>query len=152
MTQPNANGLVSLLLSLVLSSLGGCLTVGTAGCAQIKPTTKFGGTIFGWEFVDTKDNDIEIIDLDVSPGAKSVKAASIIIRNNSSDVIDANVAQMMAFVEQQRAANEGITAAFAGLAQSVQALGGALSGALARLPAVKSDAVSVTPPAHPTPH
>lgn len=122
-------GLTTWLIPLLLG--GGCLST-TAGCAFIKPTTELAGP--GWHFVDTKNNDIEIVNLNVDPETKAVHADSIVVRNNASDVVTANVAQMMAFVEQQRAANEGIREAFVGITNTANAL----SGALLNLPTVRA--------------
>ena len=95
----------------------GCLST---GCAFIKPTTAFSinpitRTI---SFVDTKDNDIEVTGVTYSP-ENGFGLESLIVSNKSSPVIEADVAQMLAFVEQQRAANEGIAQALAGISNIV---------------------------------
>lgn len=113
-----------------------------AGCAQIKPTTQVSinpitRTI---SFKDTKNNDVTFEEVSYNHDTKTFYVKGFVLKNNSSEVIDSNVQQMMAFVEQQRAANEGITQAFAGLAENISALGGALTGVLANLPAVKTSA------------
>lgn len=95
-------------------------TVLGVGCAFIKPTTSFEGP--GWSFMDTKDNDI-IMDrpsFTKDGQSASFNAERISVANKSSSVIEANVQQMLAFVEQQKAANEGIKAAMSGLAQIVK--------------------------------
>jgi len=123
----------------------GCLVAGAAamsGCAYSEPVTRFGGGPFGWEFVDTKDNDIEIVGLNVDPASKVISAEKIVVRNNASDVIVQNVQQMLAFVEQQRAANEGIAVTLAGLSNmmgQIVPLADQLRQAVAALPAVAID-------------
>ena len=56
------------------------------------------------------------------PATGKFTIEKLVISNKSSPVIEANVQQMLAFAEQQRAANEGITAAFDGIAQTVSSL------------------------------
>ena len=85
-----------------------------AGCAFIKPTTEIVGP--GWRFTDTKDNDIDLV-CSYDPETNAFKIDKLIISNKSSPVVEANVQQMLAFAEQQRAANEGIKTAFEGINQ-----------------------------------
>lgn len=89
------------------------------GCAFITPTTELSGP--GWSFRDTKDNDIDLV-ASYDPETKSFKIEKLIISNKSSPVIEANVQQMLAFVEQQKAANEGIKAAFEGITSTINQL------------------------------
>ena len=103
--------------------LGGCVL----GCAFIKPTTQLSGGALGWEFVDTKDNDIALEGASFDPASKTFKIEKLIIGNKSSPVIEANVQQMLAFVEQQKAANEGIKAVFAGLSDMMNVVRGTVS-------------------------
>jgi len=113
-----------------------CCLVG--GCAYANPgtTLKFDPLNYEVYFYDTKDNDVELAELsyNVDTGAFAMK--DLKIRNNASDVREANVAQMMAFVEQQRAANEGIIAAFNGLAELTNMLGLATSKVIRSMPDV----------------
>lgn len=97
-----------------------------SGCAWFKPTTEIvfnpaTGTV---RFTDTKDNDIHFDKVSVVWNADdgSVLVDNFTAANKSSPVVYANVQQMLAFVEQQRAANEGITAALSGLNGIVQTL------------------------------
>ena len=90
------------------------------GCAFIKPTTRLAGP--GWEFVDTKDNDIQIKNAKFDPETKGFSVEDLIVANKSSPVIEANVKQMLAFAEQQRAFNEGLQVAMTGLANIVNEL------------------------------
>lgn len=80
-----------------------CLLFLLEGCAFITPTTELSGP--GWHFVDTKDNDIEFVG-NFESGKFIIE--KLTISNKSSPVIEANVQQMLALVEQQKAANEGI--------------------------------------------
>ncbi len=104
---------VNVLMAVVVI-LGGCVLT---GCAFIKPTTQLKAGIFGFEFYDTKDNDVVVKGAHFNPETKEFTVDELTVANKSSPVIEANIAQMMAFVEQQHAANEGIKAAFDGLAQ-----------------------------------
>lgn len=132
-------GIVSLLIPALLG--GGCLTA--SGCAFIKPTTQLDmnpitRTI---SFVDTKDNDVEIngVHWADGPDGKSFTVESVIVANKASPVIEANVQQMLAFVEQQRAANEGIAASLAGLAQMITAMSGPIAALGEAIPAVSGE-------------
>jgi len=98
----------------------GCLALSCiSACAFIRPTTELCGP--GWRFTDTKDNDIDFVgNFDPTTGKFTIE--KLVISNKSSPVIEANVQQMLAFVEQQKAANDGIKAAFAGIAQTIGSL------------------------------
>lgn len=131
------------LCSVVL--LNGCL----AGCAFIKPTTQITvnpatGAI---SICDTKDNvvgvEVEGLELIRTPDGTTVKLPKLKlnISNNASDVATANIGQMLAVAEQQKAANDGIRAAFEGLTS----LAGALRGALAELRQVQANGSITTP-------
>lgn len=83
------------------------------GCAFIKPTTeiKFNPLTGTMSVLNTKDVDVVAKNLHVSKlpdGGGTFDVDEITISDKSSPVIEANVQQMLAFVEQQRAANEGI--------------------------------------------
>jgi hypothetical protein len=114
-------GITSFVIPAVMGS--GCLATLT-GCAFIKPTTKMGGGPFGWEFVDTKDNNVSVKNLIVDPKTKVITVEELILTNAASPVIEANVQQMLAFVEQQKQA----TAFMAALAPVLQAAVSALPG------------------------
>jgi len=105
---------------LIAGWCAGCVVLSCIhGCAFIKPTTELQGP--GWRFTDTKDNDIDLV-CSYDPDTHAFKIEKLVISNKSSPVIEANVQQMLAFVEQQKAANEGIKAAFAGIAETVGSL------------------------------
>jgi hypothetical protein len=119
---------------------GGCLTTQATGCAMIEPQTAFSVSPFGTvRFFDSKDNDIIVKGLQFDPDSNGFSLAEMTVTNKSSPVIDANVQQMMAFVAQQQAANEGITAAFDGLSKTVEALSGTVEALLQNLPAVSGE-------------
>ncbi len=107
--------------------LAGLACLLLCGCAYNPAETKLGGGPFGWFFRDSKDNDIEMLGLEVDPETKVITLESLIIRNNASDAARANVEQMMAFVEQQRAANEGIKLTMDGLVGIASQLTAAVS-------------------------
>ena len=92
-----------LLMAAMAFPIGGCLT----GCGAIKPHTKFGMGMFGWNLSDTKDNDIEVKNARYDPKTHEFSVESIVIRNNSSDVMTANVAQMQQITEQMKEINIG---------------------------------------------
>ena len=101
-------------LATIVLILGGCVL---SGCAYNKPTTELSASAFGgFKFYDSKDNDIIVKGAEFNPETKQFSVEELTVKNAASPVIDANVQQMLAFVEQQRAANEGIKAAFDGLA------------------------------------
>ena len=107
-------------MRLITAWFAGCIGLSCiSACAFIKPTTELQGP--GWRFTDTKDNDIDLV-CSYDPETHAFKIDKLVISNKSSPVIDANVPQMLAFVEQQKAANEGIKAAFAGIAQTLGAV------------------------------
>jgi hypothetical protein len=92
-----------------------------SGCAFIKPTTEVSGP-GGWHFVDTKDNDVTIKGAKYNSATHDGGIDEVVVSNKASPVIEANVQQMLAFVEQQKAANEGIKIAFAGLSDMISQL------------------------------
>ena len=106
----------------------GCLVLSClSACAFIKPVTEVMFNPATGEMVvrDSKDNSLDIKGLKVlknPDGTFSLELEQGTFANQSSTVIEANVQQMLAFVEQQKAANEGITAAFAGIAQTLASL------------------------------
>jgi len=99
------------------------LLLGT-GCAFIKPTTELKGGPFGWRFTDTKDNNVLVKNAEYDPKTGQFSVEEVNVSNQSSPVIEANVQQMLAFVEQQRAANEAILGVMAELRQAVGILTG----------------------------
>ena len=98
----------------------------TTGCAFIKPTTSLSINPLTrtLTFTDTKDQDIDISGVDLSKNGDdyAFKVESVTISSKASPVIEANVQQMLAFVEQQKAANEGIQIALAGISDIVAKL------------------------------
>jgi hypothetical protein len=96
------------------------VVVAGSGFAFIKPTTEFSFNPATGQarFIDTKDNRVQVDDFKVSKnpdGTFNCEFKQLLVENQSSPVINANVNQMLAFAEQQRAANEGIKAAFDGI-------------------------------------
>jgi len=81
-----------------------------AGCAVAHPQTRFSINPFTrtFTFYDSKDNKAEIKGFEFDPTTNTVKLEYLGFDNNASDVRLANVQQMLAVVEQQRAANEGL--------------------------------------------
>jgi len=119
---------------LVMSALCAML----CGCAFIEPHTQMSinpitRTV---SFFDSKDNDIAIDSISFDATDKSFAMDGLVISNKSSSVIEANVQQMLAFVEQQRAANEGIQNTLAGLTELTNALGVATANLAKAIPAV----------------
>jgi hypothetical protein len=88
------------------------------GCAMIKPTTELTGP--GFAFRDTKDNDVTVKKVEYNPETKALTIKDLAVSNKASPVIRENVKQMLAFVEQQKAANEGIRIALSGLRDLVK--------------------------------
>jgi len=87
----------------------------TGGCAFIKPTTLIeldpvNKTV---RVLNTKDVDftLESLTAEWTADGGSVQVSGLTISDKSSPVITANVEQMLAFAEQQRAANEGLIGA-----------------------------------------
>lgn len=130
--------MLRMLLACILCSL-------VMGCAYNPAETKLGGGPFGWHFRDSKDNDIELKNLAVDPETKVVTLEYMSVRNNASDAARANVEQMMAFVEQQKAANEGIRITMEGLAN----IAGQLTAAIAALPTATTTTAEPCPVATP---
>lgn len=94
------------------------------GCPYANPHTRVGFNVWTQcvEFDDTKDNDIEIDGLKVTPDTKQVTLDKLVIRNNASEVRRANVEQIKAQTEQVQAITAMITQQtqiLAGMAQSI---------------------------------
>lgn len=87
------------------------------GCGAVEPTTEFSMGVFGTKFVDTKDNNVSVKGLKW----KDLEMEELIIRNNASDVMTANVAQMAALNEQMKIHGENIRAGIAELSGLVRA-------------------------------
>lgn len=107
--------------------LGLMAVVLLAGCAYNEPKTVFGVDRTGKiSFADGKDNDLQVAHAEGEWGGQTGRFVidNLTLSNNASRVIKENVQQMLAFAEQQRAANEGIRAAFDGLTS----LAGQLTG------------------------
>ena len=108
------------LLLLVVS----CVSI--PGCAFIKPETKIGvnpitKTV---SVYNTKDVDLTVdrITATTKDGG-SLSVENLVISDKASSVIEANVKQMLAFVEQQKAANEGIQIVMTNLAAVIKEAG-----------------------------
>ena len=104
-----------------------------SACAFIKPVTEVMFNPATGEMVvrDSKDNNLDIKGLKVlknPDGTFSLELEQGTFANQSSTVIEANVQQMLAFVEQQKAANEGIKAAFEGINRILGIIGPAVAG------------------------
>ena len=103
--------------------LGGCVWT---GCGMITPTTEVrGGQSFGspyFELKSTKDESVSLNKATYNPETKEIEIEGLEINSASSPVIRENVQQMLAFVEQQRAANEGISIAMTGIANILSSL------------------------------
>ncbi len=110
-----------------------------SGCAFIEPATEISVNPFTKTVTvrSSKDDKLEVRDLVVTwgPEGGSLKLGSLVAAGQSSPVIEANVEQMLAFTEQQRAANEGIVGALESvsgmvntMAGVVQALGDVIRG------------------------
>jgi len=105
------------------------------GCAWINPTTEFGINPWTRTFYVKNNKDVDVTFDKVTltrtdDGVTDFLAENVVISDKSSPVIDANVKQMLAFVEQQRAANEGIGIALQGIGSMIQTLAGATQGIL----------------------
>lgn len=107
--------LLSLAAAVLLSAgLGSCIT----GCGNVEPETRV-----GWDpvrrqivFRDTKDNDIEIKNLKYDPATDGFSMESLVIRNNASDVMTANVAQMQVILEMHKTFGQNAQIVLGGLA------------------------------------
>jgi len=114
-----SNGWCLISLTAVVAAalgLGSCIT----GCAMITPHTQVGFDPVSRTvtFYDSKDNSIIVKNMTYDPEG-GFTLEELTIDNKSTPVIEANVQQMLAFVEQQKAANEGIIAFMGGLANIV---------------------------------
>ena len=83
---------------ILLLVFGGCIF----GCSaeywtgRIEPVTRIGVSAWGGgEFKDTKNNDILLQEAEFDPATKTFKIGHLAIRNNSSEVIDADAARMV---------------------------------------------------------
>lgn len=70
------------------------------GCGNVVPRTHFSYGAFGFSFEDTKNNDVAIKNFKRDPASGVVSFDELTVRNNSSDVMTANVAQMQKLNEQ----------------------------------------------------
>lgn len=83
----------------MIGLLAGLLVL--AGCGVLTPKTAVSySPLWGFGFADTKDNDVEIVGLEVDPATKRIKCEKLTIRNNASDPIRENVAQLQKVNEQ----------------------------------------------------
>lgn len=88
-------------LSLIVLAI---LLLPLTGCGMLTPKTSLQAGPFGsfFSFSDTKDNDIQIRGAEYDPATKAFKVDEIVVRNNASDPITANVAQLQALNEQMK--------------------------------------------------
>lgn len=78
------------------------------GCAYANPRTEVGySPIWGFKLHNSKDVSIKASKIEADSKNGIWKCDSLEIIDNASKVREANVLQMQAFVEQQRAFNEG---------------------------------------------
>lgn len=79
-----------------------------AGCGAVEPKTAFSYGAFGFSFSDTKNNDVQIKDFNRDPATGAVSFKELTVRNNASDVMTANVQQMIALNEQFKIHGENL--------------------------------------------
>jgi hypothetical protein len=132
-------GLVALAMLLLLCG---------PGCAFIKPQTTLHvdpatGKV---DVTNSKDVDLTVKKVEGRNGDKSLLIEDLVISDKASPVQNANVNQMMAFVAQQEAANEGVRVAMFGLAQCLEKLALDLSAPAAIIHEIKEvNATLATP-------
>jgi len=119
----------------VLMGLLCLLMLGFAsGCAFFKPACEvvFVPESRSIKILNTKDVDITLKNLKVAwyEGGGSFDVDKLVISDKSSPVIKENVQQMLAFAEQQRAANEGIIGSLTAIGNMVNVLSRALEAIL----------------------
>lgn len=107
--------------SLAVAMLGSCV----AGCYSPEPAqTRFGmGAFRGWEFHDSKDNDVSVEYAGYNSETKQWEVKNLTIRNNASDVNKTLEAMMLANAEQWKAVAEHTRA----LGEATSSIAGALS-------------------------
>ena len=102
----------------------------STGCAFIKPTTeiKMNPLTRTVAIYNTKDVDLSFDKVDVTwtNDGGTLVLDNFVVADKATPVIEANVEQMMAFVEQQRAANEGIIGSLKEIAAMVNTLAAAV--------------------------
>lgn len=109
-------GLVIFILAIVVMCVGGCAMIEPKTTVAVNPIT---GSV---KVTNTKDTDLEAKGVKAVSGEKSFEMESLTLSDKSSPVIKENVQQMLAFVEQQKAANEGIAIALSGINESLKTL------------------------------
>jgi len=97
-----------------------------SGCGLIDPTTKiqFSPLTRTISIYNNKDVDLTFEKLDASwtPDGGTLTVKGFLLSDKSSPVIKENVQQMLAFVEQQTAANEGIIGSLNAISDMVRLL------------------------------
>jgi len=78
------------------------------GCGAVEPRTAFSYGALGFSFSDTKNNDVQIKKFNRDPVSGAVSFDELTVRNNASDVMTANVQQMVALNEQFRIHGENL--------------------------------------------
>lgn len=102
----------NLMVSLLLAFAFLC-----AGCMPEKATTQVGGGAFGWNFKDSKDNDVSIKNAKYNPSTSEASVEDLTIRNNASDVNRTLAEMMLANAEQWKAVAEHTRALTDGMAK-----------------------------------
>jgi hypothetical protein len=98
------------------------VAVVVGGCGMIKPETRItvnpsNGNV---NLYNSKDVNVKAEKIEAKNGDKTLAVENLDISDKSSPVIEQNVKQMLAFVEQQRAANEGIAITLSGVSQIIK--------------------------------
>lgn len=117
----------TILVALILAPLTGCFPI--EGFSSAKPETNFtvrtpaGKAV---SFSDSKDNDVLVEGMLYNPQTGEFKIDKLSIRNNSSDVRDANARQTAAWVPLAQVNWQGLTqfttATFVGLSNLADSL------------------------------
>jgi len=97
------------------------------GCGLIEPATTFKINPITRTVTFTNNKDVDLSFDEITAKWDKEGGGEIILKNwvvsdKATPVIEANVAQMMAFVEQQKAANEGIIGSLRAIGDTVSVL------------------------------
>lgn len=114
--------LMSLATLLVGGCLSGCSAEHWAGKTTMRTELKFNPVTKTFYFVDTKDNDIEMEDLEMDAESKRLTLARLKIVNNSSTAIAAEVDRILAVAEAQKTQVEYVSALTDGIGNVVKEL------------------------------
>ena len=97
------------------------------GCAMpANPGTfiKFNPWTGSVTFEDSRDNNIEVENLEVDLPNKTCKVGKLVVTMEASAVRQANVEQLVAFSEQTKAVSQAITGSIAAVASVLPGVGG----------------------------